>query len=116
MFEFEMVVAFGAGAALMAMAPVVRKMGNQELGDSMGQAGRSMAKNGVKVGIVAAGAAGKVARGVAKSAAEVAESFVDLVEEAKSETGSEEIVEKTESKNGSATSQKSATITDVTVE
>ena len=40
MFEFEMVVAFGAGAALMAMAPVVRKMGNQELGDSMGQAGR----------------------------------------------------------------------------
>ena len=32
MFEFEMVVAFGAGAALMAMAPVVRKLGNQELG------------------------------------------------------------------------------------
>ena len=60
MFEFEMVVAFGAGAALMAMAPVVRKMGNQELGDSMGQAGRSMAKSGVKVGIVAAGVAGKV--------------------------------------------------------
>ena len=85
MFEFEMIVAFGAGAALMAMAPVVRKMGNHELGDSMGQTGRSMAKSGVKVGIVAAGAAGKVVRGVAKSAAEVAESFVDLVEEAKSE-------------------------------
>ena len=49
MFEFEMIVAFGAGAALMAMAPVVRKMGNHELGDSMGQTGRSMAKSGVKV-------------------------------------------------------------------
>ena len=47
MFEFEMIVAFGAGAALMAMAPVVRKMGNHELGDSMGQTGRSMAKSGV---------------------------------------------------------------------
>jgi hypothetical protein len=116
MFEFEMVVAFGAGAALMAMAPVVRKMGNQELGDSMGQAGRSMAKNGVKVGIVAAGAAGKVARGVAKSAAEVAESFVDLVEEAKSESSTEEISDQEVAKNGSPKTAKSATITDVTVE
>ena len=60
-------------------------MGNQELGDSMGQAGRTMAKSGVKVGLVAADVAGKVAKGVAKNAAEVAESFVDLVEEAKSE-------------------------------
>ena len=57
MFELETLAAFGAGAALMAMAPVVRKMGNQELGDSMGQAGRNMAKSGVKVGLVAAGAA-----------------------------------------------------------
>ena len=36
MFELETLAAFGAGAALMAMAPVVRKLGNQELGDSMG--------------------------------------------------------------------------------
>lgn len=85
MFELETLAAFGAGAALMALAPVVRKMGNQELGDSMGQAGRTMAKSGVKVGLVAADVAGKVAKGVAKNAAEVAESFVDLVEEAKSE-------------------------------
>ena len=116
MFEFEMVVAFGAGAALMAMAPVVRKLGNQELGDSMGQAGRSMAKSGVKVGIVAASAAGKVARGVAKSAAEAAESFVDLVEEAKTESSSDDIVEKEVTKNGSPKKTKAATITDVTVE
>ena len=31
MFELETLAAFGAGAALMAMAPVVRKLGNQEL-------------------------------------------------------------------------------------
>lgn len=88
MFELETLAAFGAGAALMAMAPVVRKLGNQELGDSMGQAGRSMAKNGVKIGLVAVGTAEKVAKGVAKSAAEAAETFVDLVEEAKSENSS----------------------------
>lgn len=113
MFELETLAAFGAGAALMAMAPVVRKMGNQELGDSMGQAGRNMAKSGVKVGLVAAGAAGKVARGVAKGAAEVAESFVDLVEEAKSEQSDERSVDADASKPSVA---KEPVITEVTVE
>ena len=113
MFELETLAAFGAGAALMAMAPVVRKMGNQELGDSMGQAGRNMAKSGVKVGLVAAGAAGKVARGVAKGAAEVAESFVDLVEEAKSEQSDDCAVDADASKPSVA---KEPVITEVTVE
>ena len=54
----------------------------------MGQAGRTMAKSGVKIGLAAVGTAEKVAKGVAKSAAEVAETFVDLVEEAKSENSS----------------------------
>ena len=113
MFEFEMVVAFGAGAALMAMAPVVRKLGNQELGDSMGQAGRSMAKSGVKVGLVAADVAGKVAKNVAKNAAEVAESFVDLVEEAKSDRVVATEVDTDEAK---APAPKTSRITEVTVE
>ena len=118
MFELEMVVAFGAGAALMAMAPVVRKMGNQELGDSMGKAGRTMAKSGVKVGIVAAGAASKVVKGVARGAAEVAETFVDLVEEAKAESGIDESEDVTSHTNAGANAEKenSATITEVTVE
>lgn len=112
-----MVVAFGAGAALMAMAPVVRKMGNQELGDSMGQAGRTMAKSGVKVGIVAAGAASKVVKGVAKGAAEVAETFVDLVEEAKAESGPEDSDGSSSSEPKSAKNEDQApTITEVTVE
>ena len=113
MFELETIAAFGAGAALMAMAPVVRKMGNQELGDSMGQAGRTMAKNGVKVGLVAAGAARKVARGVAKGAAEVAESFVDLVEEAKSEQVEDSPIE---SNNKESSESNKPVITEVTVE
>ena len=113
MFELETLAAFGAGAALMAMAPVVRKLGNQELGDSMGQAGRKMAKSGVKIGLVAVGTAEKVAKGVAKSAAEVAETFVDLVEEAKSEKPSSvNDSASTTTKNKSTT----PTITDVTLE
>ena len=111
MFEFETIAAFGAGAALMALAPVVRKMGNQELGDSMGQTGRTMAKTGVKVGLVAAGAAGKVVQGVTKGAAEVAESFIDLVEEAKSES-----TEASGSESTNIIHKKSTPITDVTVE
>ncbi len=113
MFELETLAAFGAGAALMALAPVVRKMGNQELGDSMGQAGRTMAKGGVKVGLVAADVAGKVAKGVAKNAAEVAESFVDLVEEAKSERFDPIEVDNEQAPEGATQSQR---VTEVTVE
>ena len=113
MFELETLAAFGAGAALMAMAPVVRKLGNQELGDSMGQAGRTMAKSGVKIGLVAVGTAGKVAKGVAKGAAEVAETFVDLVEEAKSESSSS--VDASSSAPSKAQAS-TPTITDVTLE
>lgn len=111
MLELETIAAFGAGAALMALAPVVRKMGNHELGDSMGQTGRTMAKTGVKVGLVAAGAAGKVVQGVTKGAAEVAESFIDLVEEAKSES-----TEASGSESKNIIHKKSTPITDVTVE
>ena len=113
MFELETLVAFGAGAALMALAPVVRKTGNEELGDSMGKTGRTMAKSGVKVGLVAADVAGKVAKGVAKNAAEVAESFVDLVQEAKSER-----VEPTDidAEQQPADGAQSQVITEVTVE
>ena len=63
--------------------------------------------------MVAAGAAGKVARGVAKGAAEVAESFVDLVEEAKSEQSDERSVDADASKPSVA---KEPVITEVTVE
>ncbi|MBA4734148.1 MAG: hypothetical protein H2062_06795 [Synechococcus sp.] len=113
MFELETLAAFGAGAALMALAPVVRKMGNEELGDSMGKTGRTMAKSGVKVGLVAADVAGKVANGVTKNVAEVAESFVDLVQEAKSER-----VEPTDidAEQPPTDASRSQVITEVTVE
>jgi hypothetical protein len=85
MFEFETVLAFGVGASLVALAPMVRRMGNHQLSDSMSNVGKSMAKNGIKVGVTVAGVAGTAARNVARTAAEAAESLVDLVAEAKSE-------------------------------
>lgn len=85
MFELESVLAFGVGASLVALAPMVRRMGNHKLGDSMSSVGKTMAKSGIKVGVTVAGAAGTAARTVARTAAEAAESFVDLVAEAKSE-------------------------------
>lgn len=85
MFELETVLAFGVGASLVALAPMVRRMGNHQLGDSMSSVGKSMAKNGIKVGVNVAGVAGTAARNVARTAAEATESLVDLVAEAKSE-------------------------------
>ena len=70
-----------------------------------------MAKTGVKVGLVAAGTAGKVVQGVTKGAAEVAESFIDLVEEAKSES-----TEASGSESKNIIHKKSTRMTDVTVE
>lgn len=85
MFEFETVLAFGVGASLVALAPMVKRLGNHKLSDSMSSVGKTMAKSGIKVGVTVAGVAGSAARSVARTAAEAAESFVDLVAEARSE-------------------------------
>jgi hypothetical protein len=84
-FEFETLLAFGVGASLVALAPLVRKYGNQQVGDSMSSTGRSLAKRGIKMGVAVAGVASTAAQSVARGAAEAAESFTDLVAEARAE-------------------------------
>lgn len=113
-FELETLIAFGLGASLVALAPVVRKYGNVELGDSMQNAGRSMAKQGIKVGVTVAGVAGAAVRGVAKRAAEAAESVGDLVAEVRSEKDDSDTVEVT-SKPVESAKGKSGQVTEVTV-
>ena len=85
MFELETVLAFGVGACLVALAPLVRKSGNPQVGDSMSATGKSLAKRGIKVGVAVAGVASSAAQTIARGAAEAAESFNDLVAEAKAE-------------------------------
>jgi hypothetical protein len=106
MFELETVLAFGVGAGLVALAPVVRRLGNPQLGDSMSNVGKSMAKGGIKVGVTVVGVASKAAQSVAAHAAEAAESFVDLVAEARSEMS--------ESAENKGSADSSVTVMDVT--
>jgi hypothetical protein len=84
-FEFETLLAFGVGASLVALAPLVRRYGSQQVGDSMSDTGRSLAKRGIKMGVAVAGVASTAAQSVARGAAEAAESFNDLVAEARAE-------------------------------
>ncbi len=85
MFEFETLLAFGVGAGLVGLAPLARRFGGDQLGDSMSATGKSLAKRGIKMGVVVAGVASTAAQSVARGAAEAAESFNDLVAEARSE-------------------------------
>lgn len=117
MFELETVLAFGVGAGLVALAPMVRRLGNPQLGDSMNHVGRTMAKGGIKVGVTVAGAAGNAARNVARHAAEAAESLGDLVAEARTELDSAAAdVPAAPKKPASSRAKKQVTVTDVTVE
>ncbi len=85
MFEFETLLAFGVGAGLVGLAPLARRFGGEQLGDSMSATGKSLAKRGIKVGVAVAGVASTAAQSVARGAAEAAESFNDLVAEARAE-------------------------------
>jgi hypothetical protein len=116
-FELETVLAFGVGAGLVALAPMVRRLGNPQLGDSMNHVGRTMAKGGIKVGVTVAGAAGNAARSVARHAAEAAESLGDLVAEARTELETTAVEAPPAPKKAAGSrAKKQVTITDVTVE
>lgn len=116
MFELETVLAFGVGAGLVALAPMVRRLGNQQLGDSMNQVGRTMAKGGIKVGVTVAGAAGTAARTVARHAAEAVESLGDLVAEARTELDQAEAQPAATAGTATHSTRAGVTVTDVTVE
>jgi hypothetical protein len=85
MLELETLLAFGVGAGLVALAPMVRRLGNHQLGESMTNAGKGMAKGGIKVGVTVATVASKAAQSMVSHASEATESFMDLVAEARTE-------------------------------
>jgi len=115
-FELETILAFGVGAGLVTLAPMVRRLGKPELGDSMHNVGRSMAKNGIKLGVTVAGAAGSAARSVARHASEAAESFGDLVAEARTELEAPPVEATPEPVQPARPRRKRAAVTDITVE
>lgn len=85
MLEFETLLAFGVGVGLAGLAPLAKRFGGEQLGDSMSATGKSLAKRGIKMGVAVAGVASTAAQSVARGAAEAAESFNDLVAEARAE-------------------------------
>lgn len=106
-FELELLVAFGIGAGLMALAPAVSAVtGNNGLSQSMKDTGRDLTKRGLKVGVVVADKVSAATKSVVNNVAEMGESFNDLVAEARAELTDDQ----------SARAKADDTITDVIVE
>jgi hypothetical protein len=87
MFELETLIAFGIGAGLVALAPVVGLITGKDskLTTSVGSAGRSLTKKGLKAGLFLTDKAGSAARFVGHGFSEVGESFADILAEAKAD-------------------------------
>lgn len=74
----EPAVALGVGLAALAVAPVVGALGNTEIGKSLSESGRSLAKHGIKSGM-------ETFEKIQETVAEVGESWNDMVAEAQQE-------------------------------
>lgn len=87
MFELETLIAFGIGAALVAVAPLATAITGREngLANSISNAGRSLTKQGLKLGIRLADASGSLVGKVGHGLSEAGESFTDLVAEARAD-------------------------------
>jgi len=105
-----MLVAFGIGAGLMALAPAVSAVtGGSKLSRSMAETGRDLTKRGLKVGVVVADKVSEVTHSMVHNVSEIGESFNDLVAEARADLVQERAAA---SSNGAAIK----TVTEVTVE
>jgi hypothetical protein len=111
MFELEMLLAFGIGAGLMALAPAVSAVtGGSKLSQSMSETGRDLTKRGLKLGVVVADKVSEVTKGVVHNVAEMGESFNDLVAEARADLADERATK------ASAKEVTTETVAEVTVE
>ena len=87
MFELEYLVAFGLGAGLVALTPVVAAAAGKEspITKSVAGAGRGLTKQGLKVGLFVGGKVSGLFSGVKSGINEVGESFGDILAEAKAD-------------------------------
>jgi hypothetical protein len=115
MFELEMLVAFGIGAGLMALAPAVSAVtGGSKLSRSMSETGRDLTKRGLKLGVVVADKVSEASKSVAHNVAEFGESFNDLVAEARADLAQEQASKA--SAKATANGAAADTVTEVTIE
>jgi hypothetical protein len=110
MFELEVLVAFGIGAGLMALAPAVAAVtGGNKLSRSMADTGRDLTKRGLKVGVIVIDKVSEATTSVVHNVSELGESFNDLVAEARADL----VQDRANSSNNGAAVEK---VTEVTVE
>jgi hypothetical protein len=110
MFELEVLVAFGIGAGLMALAPAVAVVtGGNKLSRSMADTGRDLTKRGLKVGVIVIDKVSEATTSVVHNVSELGESFNDLVAEARADL----VQDRANSSNNGAVVEK---VTEVTVE
>ena len=110
MFELEVLVAFGIGAGLMALAPVVATVtGGDKLSRGMADAGRDLTKRGLKVGVIVINKVSEATTSFVHNVSELGESFNDLVAEARADL----VQDRANSSNNGAAVEN---VTEVTVE
>ena len=87
MFELETLAAFCLGAGLMAIAPAVAAVAGKDskLTNAVSNTGRTITKQGMKVGLVVADKTSGVVKSVGRGLSEVGESFGDVWAEAKAD-------------------------------
>jgi len=87
MLELETLAAFVIGAGLMALVPAVAAVAGKEskLTTAVSNTGRSITKQGLKVGLVVADKTSGVVKSVGRGLSEVGESFTDVLAEAKND-------------------------------
>ena len=87
MFELETLAAFCLGAGLMALVPALSAVAGKDskLTTAVSTTGRSITKQGLKVGLVVADKTSGVVKSVGRGLAEVGESFSDVMAEAKAD-------------------------------
>ena len=87
MLELETLLAFGLGAGLMALAPVVAAVAGKDskITGAVSGTGRSSTKQGLKLGLVVADKTSSAVKGIGRGLAEVGESFTDVLAEARAD-------------------------------
>lgn len=87
MLELETLAAFCIGAGLMALVPALSAVAGKDskLTTTVAHTGRTITKQGMKVGLVVADKTSGAVRSVGRGLSEVGESFADVLAEAKAD-------------------------------
>jgi len=87
MFELEYLLAFGLGAGLVVLTPVVASAAGKDssITKTVSGAGRGLTKQSLKVGLLVSSKVSGLFSGVKSGLNEVGESFGDILAEAKAD-------------------------------